>query len=109
MVMTKDIIRQGDVLIVSCGEIPETAVPVAPEDGRLIVARGEATGHHHSFRHRPGIVLFRDGTTGPFYLRANSRAVLEHQEHTALATRKKTSVVVMQRVFSSGAARLVAD
>src|SRR5689334_3701354 len=42
--------RQADVLLVpvAAGEVPPTAVP-APRDrsGRMILARGEATGHAH--------------------------------------------------------------
>ena len=40
--------RQGDVLIVELEEAPARTVAVPPEvDGRLVVARAEATGHAH--------------------------------------------------------------
>ena len=103
------IIRQGDVLIASCAAIPKTAKPVEHEAGRLIVARGEATGHHHSFPHRPEITLFRDGTTGPFYLHSYGAVALEHQEHTALEIPAGTYKVTIQRTFSAGMVRLVHD
>ena len=38
--------QQGDVLMVPC-RIPEEAVP-QPEQGRLVLAEGEATGHAHA-------------------------------------------------------------
>jgi hypothetical protein len=103
------LIRQGDVLIVSCDTIPDHVVPVASEKGRLIVAYGEATGHHHSFPHRPEVTLFRDGTTGPFYVRADKPVALEHQEHSALTIQPGIYRVTIQRTFSAGMARKVID
>jgi hypothetical protein len=103
------IVRQGDVLVARCDKIPATAKPVDQEDGRLIVARGEATGHHHSFPHRPEIALFRDGTTGPFYVRAAATVALEHQEHTALEIPAGIYRVTIQRTFSAGTVRRVED
>lgn len=37
---------QGDILITRIDRLPPGLVPVAPEDGRLIVTHSE-TGHHH--------------------------------------------------------------
>jgi len=39
---------QGDLLVTRISAIPANAVPEQPENGRLILARAEATGHHHS-------------------------------------------------------------
>ena len=103
------IIRQGDVMIASCRGIPTGAQKVTPENGRLIVARGEATGHHHSFPHRPEVTLFRDGATGPFYVRADSAVTLEHQEHSALTINPGIYKVTIQRTFVAGMARRVSD
>ncbi len=103
-------IRQGDVLIIACDKIPKAARKVAPENGRLIVARGEATGHHHSFPHRRGVTLFRDdGAGGGFYVRAKASVVLEHQEHTALTLPAGDYKVMIQRTFSAGMVRRVSD
>lgn len=72
-------IRQGDVFLVPVDSIPEGAKPVKPEHGRLILAHGEATGHHHSFAVGGGVtVLEKDGE-----LFVDGRGSLEHQEHTA--------------------------
>lgn len=81
-----NIIRQGDILIVPIKETPASAKPVAAEDGRLILARGEATGHHHSIAVADRIALFReDGSGGGLFLfNAGPTVMLEHQEHTAL-------------------------
>ena len=40
-------IRQGDVLIVPVEEIPATVEAVERENGCIILAHGEATGHAH--------------------------------------------------------------
>ena len=57
-------VRQGDVLIWPVDTIPTAAAEVPAHGGRLIVAHGEATGHHHSFPHMRGAVLFRDDGAG---------------------------------------------
>lgn len=62
-------IRQGDVLLLPVKAVPDGAAPVPPEDGRVVLARGEATLHHHSFAHGRGAALFReDGAGGGLYL-----------------------------------------
>lgn len=103
-------IRQGDIMIVPCKSIPASATPVEPINDRLIVALGEATGHHHSFPHRRGVTLFRDdGAGGALYVRADAAVALEHQEHGALVIDKGTHRVIRQRTFAAGMVRQVAD
>lgn len=63
--------RQGDIFLEMVDKIPNGAKSVQADGGRLIVARGEATGHHHSFPHRRGITMFRDdggGSGGTLYV-----------------------------------------
>lgn len=106
----KTAIRQGDVLIVPCEEIPASATPVGAEAGRLIVARGEATGHHHSFPWARGAVLFRDdGAGGAQYVRVEQPVALEHQEHSPLTVKPGSYAVRIQRTMASGLVRRVAD
>jgi len=40
--------RQGDVLIERVGPLPEKLVTIAREQGRVILAHGEVTGHAHA-------------------------------------------------------------
>ena len=44
--------RQGDVLISSIEEstIPKDATDIAREDGAIVLATGDATGHAHAIR-----------------------------------------------------------
>jgi hypothetical protein len=37
--------RQGDVLIIPVAGIPDDSEPIARENGRIILAHGEVTGH----------------------------------------------------------------
>jgi hypothetical protein len=110
--MRKTAIRQGDVLITPCKEIPSSAKVADAESGRLIVARGEATGHHHSFPWQRGATLFRDdgaGSGGAQFVRVEDAVALEHQEHSALTVEPGKYEVRIQRTFQSGMVRQVAD
>lgn len=107
----KNAIRQGDVLILRCKEIPSSAQQVEAENGRLIVARGEATGHHHSFPWARGATLFRDdgaGSGGQF-LTVEKTIALEHQEHSALTLSPGNYEIRIQRTMANGLVRRVAD
>lgn len=107
----KNAIRQGDVLILPCKEIPASAVSVDSESGRLIVARGEATGHHHSFPWARGATLFRDdgAGSGAQFVKVENPVALEHQEHSALTLQPGLYEVRIQRTMANGLVRRVAD
>jgi hypothetical protein len=110
MTLHQSAVRQGDVLIVPCRAIPKTAKAVAPEGGLVTVAYGEATGHHHAFRHRQGVTLFRDdGAGGAMYLKVDEPATLTHQEHGPLTLPPDTYRVVLQKRFMAGMVRRVVD
>lgn len=100
---------QGDLLIVRCDTIPAHVVPENPEDGRLILARGEATGHHHSLPHMRGVVLFRDVGPGALYFSAETPVSLDHQEHSTINFAPGAYKVLRQRTYHAGMARRVAD
>lgn len=107
----KKIYRQGDVLLIPVASIPASA-PVKAEANRLILARGEATGHHHSFTLADTVALFReDGSGGGLFLSVtgDAPAALEHQEHTALAIPPGNYRVRIQREYHPQAVRNVAD
>lgn len=108
--MTK-LIRQGDVLVRRVKALPKNIQPVAAENGRIVLAHGEATGHHHSFALSERVALFReDGSGGGLFLSiAGVPAALEHQEHTALVLEPGHYEVRRQREYSPEAIRQVAD
>lgn len=74
--------RQGDVFFERVASKPKGLKAVAPEGGRLILARGEATGHHHSIPASAGTLEIDEG--GVMYLTIDQLTAVEHQEHAAI-------------------------
>ena len=99
----KKFIRQGDVFLMSVDSIPTGIAKVPAVKGRVILAYGETTGHHHSLALSRRITLFRDdGSGGTMYLDVGGKtpATLEHQEHTALKVPVGQYKVTIQRTYS---------
>lgn len=86
--LMRPVFRQGDVLLDQVDDLPrdaEQTTVVAPDDGRLILAHGEATGHCHALPATAGELLevaMVDRVDR--YLRVRSRTRLTHQEHRAI-------------------------
>jgi hypothetical protein len=91
--------RQGDVLLVRVDEAPG-GERIEAEDGRLVLARGEATGHHHSVA-TSGAELI-SAAEGVF-LRIMSVTPLEHPEHDSIVLEPGIYRVVRQREYEPGA------
>jgi hypothetical protein len=109
--MKNRVIRQGDVLLVPIKVLPKSVVPMDAESGRVILARGEATGHHHSFAMSERVALFReDGSGGGLFLSVTGApAALEHQEHSALDIPPGKYEVRGQREYHPAEIRRVVD
>lgn len=78
-----DIVRQGDVCLVRVRSIPKHAVEQPSNGKKLILALGEATGHHHRFEfldtsHNVKLYV-ADG--GQRYLHVLKDHPLDHEEH----------------------------
>jgi hypothetical protein len=97
--------RQGDVLLLPVESVPD-GERLLPEDGRLILARGEVTGHHHSVAAADGALV--EAAEG-VYLRIMAPTPLEHQEHDAIWLAPGAYRVVRQREYSPGAISQVRD
>jgi hypothetical protein len=82
------IYRQGDVLLLPVEELPEGLNSVMnPEDGRLILARGEKTDHHHSLAAKDARGWFstdRNSQTTSWIEVITEPAALVHQEHSEI-------------------------
>lgn len=100
--------RQGDVLIVAVAEIPHGLELVPRENGALILAHGEATGHAHAVRSKTA-ALFRDPKLNALFLSVNAPASLDHEEHGSVALSPGNYQVIRQREYSPEAIRNVAD
>lgn len=98
--------RQGDVLLHPCEmpggakrvEIGSAAYQQAFPNGmkQLILAYGEATGHHHSLmlEEIKDVELYeKDGT---LYLRVLEETPLKHQEHAEIAVKPRTYRIHLQ-------------
>ena len=106
--------RQGDVLLERVDALPKTnkLTKVKPTNRRVILAHGEATGHHHSVLASKA-TLYREEETQATYLEISEAlkdlAQLEHQEHAPIALAPGVYRVVRQREYSPQAIRNVAD
>jgi len=104
----KKLFRQGDVLLESIELIPKAAEFVESK-GAIVLAYGEATGHHHAIRNSSAR-LYRDPRTQASYVEiAESFALLEHEEHAAITLYPGIYRVVLQREYHSREIRRVAD
>ena len=92
-----EIVRQGDVLVMPVESIPEDARPEPQEDGAVVLAWGEVTGHKHQIAADAGAELLSVTESERFLRIVGSTAVLSHEEHGSIAIAPGTYRVVRQR------------
>jgi hypothetical protein len=110
-------LRQGDVLLIRVDAIPVEATPVARDDGAVVLAYGEVTGHRHAVHGRHAELLeLTDAQVERRFLRiVDQEALLVHEEHDPIAVAPGCYRVVRQREYDplldpdSPALRYVAD
>lgn len=101
--------RQGDVLLIPTDEnIPENMPEVPREQGRVVLAHGEATGHMHGIG-ESRVRFFRDDGLGRSFLNVEEPAVLRHQEHGPIDLPAGRYRVIRQREYTPEEIRNVAD
>ena len=102
--------RQGDVLIVPVESIPNSVEPVDRDNGRVILAYGEVTGHAHAVKDKRA-TLFRDPKLAAIFMHVSGDEVvaLEHDEHSTIAIPPGNYQIVRQVEYSPEAIRNVAD
>ncbi|HEY8723470.1 MAG TPA: hypothetical protein VIL92_06375 [Gaiellaceae bacterium] len=105
--------RQGDVLLIPIAKIPTNAKSVKHENGRLILARGEVTGHHHSIAKQAGVELVtaEQATELRMWLTITTGepVALTHQEHATIMLPPGQYERRIQREYSPEQIRNVAD
>lgn len=99
-------IRQGDVLLLPIEAIPASAKVQARDNGRVILAYGEVTGHAHAITN-PGVTRLADGIAE--YLCAPEGCTLDHEEHSAIEIEPGNYRIVHQREYTPTAIIRVAD
>jgi hypothetical protein len=105
------VIRQGDVILVSVRAIPVDAIQQPIKGKKLILAFGEATGHHHRFE-------FLDSTQniklyvaagGARYLDVSAPSDLLHEEHSTARVPAGKWLLPQQVEYTPAELRRVAD
>lgn len=104
--MSNKIYRQGDILFIQTDTTPEMGTPTARVAGRIIVAEGEATGHHHAIATPGAQLLTQDALT---WLVAPDVTEVTHEEHDNVTLPAGSYWVVRQRSWQRGAVRRVLD
>ena len=110
--MTPKMYRQGDVLIIPVETIPSGTVPVERENGRVVLAHGEATGHHHSIVHTDVELVSKveaDELRMWMTVTAPEPVELAHQEHDTILVPPGLYEVRRQREYAPEGLRNVAD
>lgn len=97
--------RQGDVLIIDPGEpvaVTESHRVVPREDGGVVLAYGEVTGHRHQFRD-PGVCLLRAEGVHDAVLRVTDDvATMLHEEHAPVCIPRGDYIARIQREYVPG-------
>lgn len=102
-----EVYRQGDVLIVPVDSIPAGCKPVKRDNGRVILAYGEVTGHAHA--------ILDEGVSqielkeGERYLNAPDGATITHEEHGTIVLPEGVFLIQRQKEYSPEEVRNVAD
>ncbi len=101
--------RQGDVLLVEIDQPSRTGKPINPEDGRIILARGELSGHAHAIQEGDGKAKFFERAGGRRYLLITEIGRLEHEEHGAIVLEAGWYEVIRQREYDPVGTTLTGD
>jgi len=103
-------VRQGDVFIERLGDRPEAVgAEIERDNGRLLLALGEATGHAHAILEQGVSLFILPETDDRLLLVSGSGARLVHEEHAPISLPAGSYVVRRQVEYSPEAIRPVAD
>ena len=107
--------RQGDVAFIKVdADGVKLGEPIPRDKGRVILAFGEVTGHHHAISDK-NVNFFKavdpkDVALGSRFLQVNdSSALLTHDEHGSIELPVGTYEVRIQREYTPQGLRNVAD
>ncbi len=108
-------VRQGDCLLIPIKKIPSDAKRIA-KAGKVILAHGEVSHHHHRFEGEHGVTAFykegdsntmsggtalRGGATDVAFITVpKGGADLVHEEHSTIPVSEGNYQIVRQREFS---------
>lgn len=104
--------RQGDVWIEAVDRLPQGVKlqEVAPEQGYVVLAYGEVTGHSHRIAAGPAVRLLAvPGLDDRFLEIGGDGAEVRHEEHAPIPLPPGRYRVRIQREYVPGAIRWVVD
>jgi hypothetical protein len=102
--------RQGDVLIRPIEQIPEALTVVPRDNGRVILAYGEITGHAHAVLGDVELLAADLEEMELRFLRVEGEmAEVVHEEHATLTLPAGDYEVRRQREYAPEASQMVAD
>jgi hypothetical protein len=88
--------RQGDILIEEIDQLPSIAKP-QNRAKRVVVAQGEATGHHHVLLPRNQDMEWWQNDAGDIYVRSAEAGQLVHEEHGTIEILNDATFVMCRR------------
>ena len=106
------VLRQGDVCLISVGEVPAGATAQPPTGNKVVLALGEVTGHHHRFEfmdtsHNAKLYVASGGAR---YLHVTEQpADLLHEEHSTVRVPPGVYLLPPQVEYTPAELRLVKD
>ena len=105
--MKPEIYRQGDVLIRRVTSIPANVREVPRDNGRVVLAYGEVTGHSHAIDN--AAARFVENEAALRFLELKESVQLRHEEHATIELKSGVYEVVIQREYEPSEIRNVAD
>lgn len=105
------LLRQGDILLIPVDEVPKGLTEVPRENGKIVLAEGEATGHLHMIEAPEATFLASDlAEIEGRFLAVEAEVALTHPEHDAVTIEPGTYEVRRQRSYTeAGGIELVTD
>jgi hypothetical protein len=88
--------RRGDILIEDADQLPVDAKPQT-RLRQLVVAEGEATGHHHVLLPRRKDMDWWQNPEGDIYVRSAEAGRLVHEEHGTIEILTDAPFIVCRR------------
>jgi hypothetical protein len=103
--------RQGDILLVPIDKVPAGLTEIPREDGKIVLAEGEATGHMHEIEAPEARFLTADvRELDKRFLEIEAEVELIHPEHDTVKLEPGAYEVRRQREYTrAGGIELVAD
>jgi hypothetical protein len=101
--------RQGDVFIERIEAKEPEGEEIPKDNGRVVLAYGEVTGHAHAIKSDGARLFFLDKNKGLRRLVVKRATALKHEEHGPISLPAGDYAVIQQREYTPEEIRNVAD